>query len=140
MTSWTACSWTFLQESIAGGIADCLHNRPPLSQVVGGQYCGNGLLEPGEECDCGPPKYCLSNPCCNATTCTLTRGSQCGSGRCCNLTACTFKPAATPCRGMQGECDLAEYCDGRSNSCPTNVWIADGLPCRGDKVKHHANA
>lgn len=34
-----------------------------------------GLISPMQEC---------TNPCCNATTCRLTEGSQCAEGDCCD--------------------------------------------------------
>lgn len=38
-------------------------------------FCGNGILEEGEQCDCG--QTCELDPCCLGDTCTLTPGSQC---------------------------------------------------------------
>ncbi|KAF9434557.1 Disintegrin and metalloproteinase domain-containing protein 9 [Entomortierella beljakovae] len=39
--------------------------------------CGNGIVEHGEECDCGSPEECAKDPCCNAKTCKLAPGAQC---------------------------------------------------------------
>uniref|UniRef100_A0A671SQ35 Disintegrin domain-containing protein n=1 Tax=Sinocyclocheilus anshuiensis TaxID=1608454 RepID=A0A671SQ35_9TELE len=33
------------------------------------------------ECDCGTPQ--CTNKCCDAATCTLTKGSACATGSCC---------------------------------------------------------
>ncbi|CAG7697914.1 unnamed protein product [Allacma fusca] len=62
-------------------------------------FCGNGILEKGEQCDCGPLKQCLKfgKPCCYprgnfGNQCKFTVGSQCYDplGICCNSTTCTM--------------------------------------------------
>lgn len=35
------------------------------------------------------------------------------------------------CRRKQDDCDLAEYCDGQSASCPQDNFAVNGLPCDG---------
>ncbi|MFP6625055.1 MAG: hypothetical protein VCC20_16360 [Myxococcota bacterium] len=65
----------------------------------GGSVCGNGIVEAGEQCDDG--------------------GTQAGS--CCSPT-CQFESAATQCRSSVGSCDVAEFCDGSSSACPTDLF------------------
>uniref|UniRef100_A0A3Q4HEL0 ADAM metallopeptidase domain 28 n=1 Tax=Neolamprologus brichardi TaxID=32507 RepID=A0A3Q4HEL0_NEOBR len=79
-------------------------------------------------CSCFPDDEC-TNPCCNATTCTLKEGSQCAEGECCEN--CKILPTARQCRAKQDDCDLAEYCDGMSTTCPEDVFAVNGLPCDG---------
>lgn len=49
--------------------------------------CGNGVVEPGEECDCKAPANC-DNTCCNLQSCKFTENSVCATGSCCNLATC----------------------------------------------------
>lgn len=56
----------------------CLVNNrevPSLVQAV----CGNGIVEKGEECDCGGPNKpeCAANSCCDAATCKLKGNAVC---------------------------------------------------------------
>ena len=90
--------------------------------------CGNGLTEPGEECDCGLVSDC-TNPCCDPETCRLTPGATCGSGLCCDLSSCSLASPSRQCRPASGECDLAEHCDGQTAQCPPDVHKAPGLTC-----------
>uniref|UniRef100_A0A3B3BX41 ADAM metallopeptidase domain 12 n=1 Tax=Oryzias melastigma TaxID=30732 RepID=A0A3B3BX41_ORYME len=79
---------------------------PEVKVLYGGQKCGNGYVEEGEECDCG--EECL-NPCCNASTCTLKGEAVCAHGQCCQ--DCQLKPAGTPCRESSNSCDLPDRFD-----------------------------
>ncbi|XP_022804380.1 zinc metalloproteinase-disintegrin-like kaouthiagin-like [Stylophora pistillata] len=66
------CSLTSLQR-----VNDaCLYNVPTYKAV--NSYCGNGIREEGEECDCGTPEMCkASDPCCEPKNCVLKEESQC---------------------------------------------------------------
>ncbi|KAK6293901.1 hypothetical protein J4Q44_G00362270 [Coregonus suidteri] len=99
---------------------------PEVKVLYGGQKCGNGYVEEGEECDCGELEECM-NPCCNATTCTLKRDAVCAHGQCCH--DCLLKPAGTPCRDSSNSCDLPEFCTGANPHCPANVYLHDGHTC-----------
>ena len=68
--------------------------------------CGDGTLDAGEDCDDG-----------NTTP-----------GDCCSPT-CTIEPAGTQCRASTGECDPAETCDGISDTCPVDGFVAAGWQC-----------
>ncbi|TGZ73585.1 hypothetical protein CRM22_001435 [Opisthorchis felineus] len=107
------------------------------------RLCGNGVLDPGEECDCGTRESCpiQLQDCCDAQRCRLKPGSECAGGPCCRIQRvpatqfslerfqCRLAPAGTVCRNESGNCDLPEYCDGLSGWCPVDVFKADGIPC-----------
>jgi cysteine-rich repeat protein len=69
--------------------------------------CGNGTVEPGEQCDDGGT----------------------ADGDCCSST-CQFESAATECRASAGDCDLAESCPGDAGTCPADAFEADTTLCR----------
>uniref|UniRef100_A0A3Q4HAV8 ADAM metallopeptidase domain 9b n=1 Tax=Neolamprologus brichardi TaxID=32507 RepID=A0A3Q4HAV8_NEOBR len=82
VTHFSQCSAADFEALILRGGGLCLRNQPAASNVISNPECGNGLLEQGEQCDCGKPQEC-TNKCCNAATCTFTRGSACAHGACC---------------------------------------------------------
>nr|ABL74275.1 a disintegrin and metalloprotease [Pneumocystis carinii] len=56
--------------------SNCLKNNKNVS-LISRRKCGNGIVEEGEDCDCGGEKGCKGNPCCNPKTCKFTKGSVC---------------------------------------------------------------
>ncbi|XP_030603289.1 disintegrin and metalloproteinase domain-containing protein 12 isoform X2 [Archocentrus centrarchus] len=126
-TVFSTCSKKDLAASLEKGVGMCLYNMPEVKVLYGGQKCGNGYVEEGEECDCGEPEECM-NPCCNATTCTLKGDAVCAHGQCCE--DCRLKPAGTLCRETSNSCDLPEFCTGASPHCPANVYLHDGHACQ----------
>ncbi|XP_030661363.1 disintegrin and metalloproteinase domain-containing protein 12 isoform X2 [Nomascus leucogenys] len=124
----SSCSRRDLETSLEKGMGMCLFNVPEVRESFGGQKCGNGFVEEGEECDCGEPEEC-KNHCCNATTCTLKPDAVCAHGLCC--ADCQLKPAGTACRNSSNSCDLPEFCTGASPHCPANVYLHDGHSCQG---------
>uniref|UniRef100_H0XID2 ADAM metallopeptidase domain 21 n=1 Tax=Otolemur garnettii TaxID=30611 RepID=H0XID2_OTOGA len=107
----------------------CLQNQPEIqiSSVKTKQHCGNGLVEEGEQCDCGSWKLCYRDACCWAN-CTLRMGADCAHGDCCKN--CQFIPQGTMCREGDDDCDLPEWCNGSSHACPDDVYKQNGSPCR----------
>ncbi|XP_071247314.1 disintegrin and metalloproteinase domain-containing protein 12-like, partial [Salvelinus alpinus] len=125
-TVFSSCSIKDLSASLEKGVGMCLFNMPEVKVLYGGQKCGNGYVEEGEECDCGELEECM-NPCCNSTTCTLKGDAVCAHGQCCD--DCLLKPAGTPCRDSSNSCDLPEFCTGANPHCPANVYLHDGHAC-----------
>ncbi|KAM9833210.1 disintegrin and metalloproteinase domain-containing protein 19-like isoform 2-T2 [Syngnathus typhle] len=126
-----ACNMRELKSYLSSGGGKCLFNEPNTKAMYGGQRCGNGYLEDGEECDCGEEEECTS-PCCNANNCTLKAGAECAHGVCCHN--CKLKSPGVLCRAPSGQCDLAEYCDGKTESCPANFYLVDGTSCADGKA------
>uniref|UniRef100_A0A8C9TI42 ADAM metallopeptidase domain 22 n=1 Tax=Scleropages formosus TaxID=113540 RepID=A0A8C9TI42_SCLFO len=112
----------------SGGGA-CLFNKP--SKLLDPPECGNGFVEPGEECDCGSPTECQKEGenCCKK--CTLTQGSKCSDGLCCKN--CQLEFMGVICRDAVNDCDIPENCTGNSSQCPPNVHKMDGYTCEKDQ-------
>lgn len=125
------CNQRELKSYLSSGGGKCLFNLPNTKAMHGGQRCGNGYLEDGEECDCGEEEECTS-PCCNANNCTLKAGAECAHGVCCH--DCKLKKPGVLCRAPSGSCDLPEYCDGKTESCPANFYLVDGTSCAGGQA------
>ncbi|XP_004689535.1 PREDICTED: disintegrin and metalloproteinase domain-containing protein 30, partial [Condylura cristata] len=105
--------------------AHCLNNIPETRFEL--KTCGNKIVEENEQCDCGSGEECKHDPCCQAD-CKLRRGANCSTGLCCDN--CRLRPPGYLCRREENECDLAEYCNGRSAVCPEDLYKRDGTPCK----------
>ncbi|XP_017779843.1 PREDICTED: disintegrin and metalloproteinase domain-containing protein 9 isoform X2 [Nicrophorus vespilloides] len=130
-THWSSCSLEHLAFAFEHGMDYCLRNKP--ISLFDSPVCGNGFVEPGEQCDCGLPEHC-DNTCCNATTCMLHKNASCATGECCDLQTCKPKNAGTMCRSADYECDLPEYCTGQSEYCPDDIYKMDTELCDGGKA------
>ncbi|KAG0709487.1 Disintegrin and metalloproteinase domain-containing protein 25 [Chionoecetes opilio] len=107
---------------------DCLRNVP--TRMHPSPSCGDGVVDEGEQCDCGHAEVC-DNPCCVAATCTLAAKASCASGSCCDIQTCRPKPPGVECRAAATDCDLPEFCSGHSEYCAKDVTKIDGDLCRG---------
>ncbi|XP_054568584.1 disintegrin and metalloproteinase domain-containing protein 1a-like [Eptesicus fuscus] len=114
--------YQFLQEHRGA----CLFNNPQRhkGRLRRDSYCGNGVVEGAEQCDCG--SACYTDPCCDQT-CSLKGSAECSDGLCCF--GCRLRNKGFVCRSASGECDLPEYCDGISAECPTDTYKQDGTAC-----------
>ncbi|KAJ6785176.1 hypothetical protein PWT90_01587 [Aphanocladium album] len=101
-------------------------NVPTVSESV----CGNGVVDAGEDCDCGGTEGCGDNSCCNPTTCRFTQGSVCdpSTQRCCT-NQCQLASSGLVCRESVGLCDPQETCSGSSADCPRDEQLPDGQSC-----------
>ncbi|KAL7306094.1 hypothetical protein TKK_0001547 [Trichogramma kaykai] len=130
-THWSSCSLEYLALAFEHGMDYCLRNKP--TRLLEAPICGNGFVEPGEQCDCGLEENC-DNPCCDPFTCMLHYNASCATGQCCDLKTCRPKKAGTECRSADQECDLPEYCTGESEYCPKDVFKIDGEVCNSGKA------
>ncbi|XP_032513009.2 uncharacterized protein LOC116766975 [Danaus plexippus] len=101
--------------------------------------CGNGVVEDGEECDCGWAAEC-TDVCCRPQAarphykpCTLTEHSVCSpsQGPCCTA-SCTLK-FGDKCRSDNG-CRDAAHCDGKRAACPASRHKPNRTRCDKELV------
>ncbi|XP_064471888.1 disintegrin and metalloproteinase domain-containing protein 10-like [Ornithodoros turicata] len=103
--------------------------------------CGNEVVEPGEECDCGWEDDCLE-PCCfpmrsnpprDEPPCRLRTNVVCSpsQGPCCTHD-CVLK-MGDKCRGDNG-CRSASYCDGEGPQCPSSTSKPNKTICNEEFV------
>ncbi|XP_051025434.1 disintegrin and metalloproteinase domain-containing protein 24-like [Acomys russatus] len=122
------CSYAVMWANTAR--TGCLHSKPSPLDTHPLKLCGNGVVDEGEQCDCGSSEACEYSLCC-MSDCTLRFGTNCDTGRCCSH-LCKILPSGTLCRQKENECDLPEWCNGTSNECPEDVFKQDGSSCRDE--------
>jgi hypothetical protein len=143
---WSSCSRENLRKALDENVDHCLKNKP--EKLFASPTCGNGFVEPGEECDCGLPENC-NTKCCDPKTCKFKGSAVCATGSCCDLSSC--KPYSEGmlfstdvqfnfhfflinlgkiCRSSNSECDLPEKCNGKSEFCPEDVFKRDTEECQ----------
>ncbi|RVE71682.1 hypothetical protein OJAV_G00054480 [Oryzias javanicus] len=119
-------------------ISQVLEKKRGNCFVESGQpICGNGLVELGEECDCGYSDQCRDQCCYDANQpdnkkCKLKPGKACSpsQGPCCTA-ECTHKGRNEKCR-EESECAHQGMCSGTSPSCPTSEPKANFTACHGE--------
>uniref|UniRef100_A0A3B5MXA6 ADAM metallopeptidase domain 22 n=1 Tax=Xiphophorus couchianus TaxID=32473 RepID=A0A3B5MXA6_9TELE len=123
----TDCNVEEYHNFLNSGGGACLFNKP--MKLLDPPECGNGILEAGEECDCGSTEECAKEGenCCK--NCTLTKGSNCSNGLCCR----NCQVMGVLCRDAVNDCDIPEKCTGNSSQCPPNVHKMDGYTCEKDQ-------
>ncbi|XP_028624130.1 A disintegrin and metallopeptidase domain 3-like [Grammomys surdaster] len=128
----SSCSVDEFKQLASQPELDCLRNTPETEAVAlpqSGSLCGNRVLEPPEQCDCGAEKNCLHKKCCNFKDCTLIGAAECGSGPCCDKRTCKIAERGRLCRKSTDMCDFPEFCNGVSEHCVADIKAADLEPC-----------
>ncbi len=98
--------------------------------------CGDGFVDPEEQCDRGA---CCNPDCTYARSETVCRASigACDPAETCTGTAAecpgdAIATAETVCREAVNRCDRPETCSGDSVSCPADGRASLGAPCEDD--------
>ena len=118
----------------------CLRTR-------GTPYCGNAVIESGEQCDCGTSYTCgVIDKCCvprsigrafgRHNACKL-KGSCSPRVSLCCTNGCMTADAGVICR-QKSNCSSESRCDGLSPSCPVPQFADDGTPCADGQGKCEA--
>ncbi|XP_057692077.1 disintegrin and metalloproteinase domain-containing protein 10-like [Corythoichthys intestinalis] len=119
-------------------ISQVLEKKRSNCFVESGQpICGNGLVEPGEECDCGYSDQCRDQCCYDANQadnkkCKLKPNKVCSpsQGPCCTA-ECSYKGRNEKCRD-ESECAHQGMCNGVSPQCPSSEPKANFTACHGE--------
>ncbi|PBP23718.1 ADAM 8 precursor [Diplocarpon rosae] len=122
----------------------CLTANKDITTISGSQ-CGNGIVESGEDCDCGGTGGCASNACCEPATCKFKGSAVCDpSNEDCCTGSCQFASNGTTLMGSYTQNNDTYACD--SSDCQiscaspefgTNVCYSmqqnflDGTSCGG---------
>ncbi|XP_033173953.1 disintegrin and metalloproteinase domain-containing protein 10 isoform X3 [Drosophila mauritiana] len=111
-----------------------------------GAFCGNKIVESGEECDCGFNEEECKDKCCyprliseydqslnsSAKGCTRRAKTQCSpsQGPCCLSNSCTFVPTSyhQKCK-EETECSWSSTCNGTTAECPEPRHRDDKTMC-----------
>ncbi|KAI0479195.1 zinc metalloprotease mde10 [Xylariaceae sp. FL0804] len=131
LTQFSACTVGNICSALDRGSvnAACLSDNKNIVTITNAQ-CGNGIVEAGEECDCGGTEACGDNPCCDPTTCKYKSNAVCDfSNEDCCTDACQYQSAGTVCRASTGSCDPQETCSGAAALCPADAKAPDEQSC-----------
>lgn len=110
-----------------------------------GAFCGNKIVEAGEECDCGYDEKECKDKCCyprmlseidkgnnTAKGCQRRYGTQCSpsQGPCCSSETCKFVPYHQNeiCKA-RSDCSMPSRCNGKSAECPQPSPLPDKTRC-----------
>ncbi|CAB3988340.1 disintegrin and metallo ase domain-containing 10-like [Paramuricea clavata] len=104
----------------------------------GSSYCGNEIIETGEQCDCGDRTGChIRDPCCvakddwllNIRRCRLKSTAQCSpkAGACCTSECKFINDTERKVCQEETECSFTSYCE--NGTCPGTQRKPDNKIC-----------
>ena len=97
-----------------------------FTDFLASEECDDGNGAEGDGCDndcrfsCGEDAECEDGVGCTDNVCDIAR-HVCGY---------PVSAAGTLCRGIQGDCDVEETCDGGSTACPADATLLPTVVCR----------
>ncbi|CAH0559198.1 unnamed protein product [Brassicogethes aeneus] len=129
-------------------VLDAIEEKKKINcfKASAGAFCGNKIVEDGEECDCGYDEKECQDKCCyprivseedkkfniSASGCNRRRGTECSpsQGPCCSSDNCRFvqKYANEVCK-TKSDCSMSSKCNGSSAECPTPLPKPDKTRC-----------
>jgi hypothetical protein len=129
VSTFSQCSVGNICTTISSSLNTTCLVEPGGRSTLSTNQCGNGILEPGEECDPG-----ASGSSCCTSECKLRSGAVCDpTNFACCTDSCQFAASSVVCRpAVNEQCDTAETCSGSSATCPTDVHANDGTSCGAD--------
>jgi hypothetical protein len=143
--TWDSCSLEWFNLYMKGYPYNC-YLKPGTCTYAGGGYvdncfdsstptCGNTVIDPGEECDCGDSALECTDPCCDFKTCRLKGSCSPEEHGCCDpLTCQPIQNKNHLCRAKEGICQIDAYCDGESPECPGDE-VNDYKECELENIK-----
>ena len=120
----SACS----RDSIARALDSVLHTPGRNYLIENGHFCGNNIVEDGEDCDCGFADDCRESCCVPrdpgsgtiSVLCKLKSGKECSpsQGTCCDETCQYVTEGDNKVCSPDNDCKKALYCSGSSAVVP----------------------
>lgn len=119
---WSDCSKTEFADWATGPLDTCTDTTDmALVLPLFGNTCGDGVIDEGEDCDCGFANCNATDTCCDGITCKYTMpDADCASSQdCCNEETCQLYKTEEEfvCRAGS-DCSAAETCNTGLPDCP----------------------
>ena len=104
-----------------------------VSEQVIGRRCGNGVLDPGEQCD---DANFADGDCCSSTCVFEPKDSPCTGSNVCQHYACDGAGSCVATGPNDGQpCDDGLFCNG-TDTCSGGTCVHSGDPCAGQDACH----